>query len=63
MKELFNKYYNNGSYKRDTVINMNDAAKNELIKCFHAESNLLIRDTYFVGGELWMLNEAGTYSY
>ena len=63
VNELLTSYYNNGSYQRDTVINLNEAAQLELISCFHAQVNLLERTTYFVGHQLWMSNEEDTYSY
>lgn len=60
---LLTSYYNNGNYLRHTEINLNETAKNELAKYWHAGSDLLERYTYFVGEELWMLNEKGSYSY
>lgn len=63
VNELLSSYYNNGNYLRHTEINLNETAKNELAKYWHAGSDLLERDTYFVGEELWMTNEKGTYSY
>ena len=66
VNELLTSYYNNGSYQRDTVINLNEAAQLELISCFHANVNILDRTTYFVGNQLWMSHGAkgdGKYSY
>ncbi len=63
VNELLTSYYNYGSYQRDTVINLNEAAQLELISCFHAQVNLLERTTYFVDDQLWMSNEEDTYSY
>ena len=65
VNELFAEYYNNGVYKRDTVININDSVVGDLLKygCFHNGIGLLERETYFVNEELWMSNEANTWSY
>ena len=63
VNELLNEYYNNGTYTRATVINLSNVAKDELAKYWHAGSNLLERTTYFKGGELWMTNDKGEYSY
>lgn len=63
VNELLTSYYNNGSYQRHTVINLNEAAQLELISCFHAQVNLLERTTYFVDDQLWMSNDEKTYSY
>ena len=63
VNKLFTSYYNNGSYQRDTVINMNQATMEELITCFHAGNIVAERTTYFEDDSLWMSNEAGTYSY
>ena len=45
VNELLTKYYNNGSYKRDTVINLknDEATQTDLIECFHAKCNILER--------------------
>ena len=63
VKDLLSTYYNGGVYLRHTEINLSEDAKNELVKCFHAESNLLVRDTYFKGEELWMTHHDSGYSY
>ena len=63
LTSLISKYYNNGTYNRHTIINLNEAAQNELISCFHAKVNKLERNTYFTKNALWMENEEGTYSY
>lgn len=65
VKDLFNEYYNDGVYVRDTSINLTDSKEklNELKQYFHAEVNMLNRTTYFVNDALWMSNEAGSYSY
>ena len=61
--DLLTSYYNDGEYLRHTEINLSEDAKKELVKCFHAESNLLVRDTYFKGEELWMTHHESGYSY
>ena len=63
VQALFTKYYNEGVYTKDTVINLKDSAKEELKTHFHASVNKLERTTYYNGDALWMENEAGTYSY
>ena len=63
VKNLVSNYYFEGSYVRETEIFLNDEAQDELISCFHAKVNMLQRTTYFKPSELWMTNEAGTYSY
>ena len=63
VKDLVSNYYFEGSYIRETKINLNEAAQNELVECFHAEVNMLERTTYFTPNALWMTNEEGTYSY
>ena len=63
LTSLISKYYNNGTYNRHTVINLNDDAKNELKSCFHATVNILERDTYFTPNALWMSIGNGEYSY
>lgn len=60
LQDLFEKYYNNGIYTKDTVINLKDAAKQEVVALFHGSVNNLERTTYYNGGELWMTNDAGT---
>ena len=61
--ELFDKYYNNGVYKKDTIINLTSDAQNDLIRYFHASSNILERTTYYNVNELWMSRGNGYYSY
>lgn len=60
---LLEKYYNDGVYTRHTNIFLTDAAKEDLVRYFHAQSNMLERTTYFKDDALWMTNEAGSYSY
>lgn len=60
---LLTKYYNNGSYVRNTTINLTEAAKADLKPYFHVGANTLVRTTYFEGSELWMSRGNGTYSY
>ena len=63
VNELFNKYYDNGIYIKDTVINLNSAAQGELVEHFHAQVNILERTTYYKNDELWMSRGDGSYSY
>ena len=63
VKDLLTKYYNEGTYTRNTVINLNEGAKNELAKYWHDGSKLLERTTYFKGEELWMTHHESGYSY
>ena len=60
---LLTEYYNNGSYTRETTINLTEKTANELVSCFHAGNIVANRTTVFEGGSLWMTNEAGTYSF
>ena len=60
---LLSKYYNNGSYTRETTINLTTETAQELVSCFHAGNIVANRTTVFEGGSLWMTNEAKTYSY
>ena len=61
--ELFTKYYNEGSYKKDTVININEKVSSELEEYFHANVSLLERTTYYKNDELWMSNGRGYSGY
>lgn len=63
VNQLFNKYYDNGIYVKDTIINLTDAAKDDLINYFHASVNILERTTYYSNDELWMSRGDGKYSY
>lgn len=63
VNHLFNKYYDNGIYVKDTIINLTDAAKDDLINYFHASVNILERTTYYSNDELWMSRGDGKYSY
>lgn len=76
---LLDDEYNDGSYLRHTIINIDaDAVMEDLERLnenlkpeeqvnyanlFHAEVTMLERNTYFDGNQLWMENEEGTYSY
>lgn len=62
---IVNPFYNNGTYVRNTVINidMTDAeVKQDLYYAFHAQSFHTERTTYFYPNELWMTNSAGVNS-
>ena len=63
LSELLTRYFNSGSYTRNTTINLTPETMNELVSCFHAGNIVAERTTVFEGGALWMKNEAGTYSY
>ena len=68
LNTLISPYYNNGVYRKDTVINLKEDAMNELAtqytnKGFHASVTELTRTTYYNGGSLWMSREDGKYSY
>lgn len=57
---LFNAYYNNGTYTKQTVINVKDSTTDEVKAYFHAGANALERTTYYTPGELWMTNAEKT---
>ena len=68
IKELLTSYYNDGIYIKESKINLNSVAQDELVSYFHAECNILERTTYYNGDELLMsaeTNENGelVYSY
>ena len=58
LQTLFQSYYNDGVYVKDTVINVNDDVKDE-IQYFHANVNDLERTTYYNGNELWFSTGSG----
>ena len=70
--KLVENYYNKGTYTKATKININETKVGEDLSkrfpdqgyadLFHG-SKLLERTTYYRGNALWMLNEAGKYSY
>lgn len=60
---LFETYYADGVYTKDTSIYMTEEAVLESIKYFHAQSTVLERTTYYAGDALWMSRGDGTYSY
>lgn len=63
--EILTKYYNNGVYRKDTKINLNDEGVKDLKKHFHVETTLE-RITYYVFDSLWMskgIDEGSLYSY
>ena len=65
VNDLFNQYYNDGYYVKDTTIYLNESAINELTQlgCWHNDVSLLERTTYYRGDALWMSNHLGGYSY
>lgn len=60
VKAILNDYYNDGVYRKDTIINLTESAKAEVIKMFHASCNHLERITYYNGEEIWMTNTSNT---
>ena len=59
LKNMLTKYYDEGYYQKDTVINLNEVAMNEAAKYFHVETHLE-RTTLFDGNELFMTNSNGS---
>lgn len=55
VKAVFTKYYNNGVYTKDTVINVDtEVIKEDLTTYFHAGKNPeLVKTTYYSGENLW----------
>ena len=51
--EVFTDYYNNGVYKKNTTIHLNEEGVNDLAEHFHVE-NHLVRTTYYETDSLWM---------
>ena len=51
--EVFTDYYNNGVYKKDTTIHLNENGVTDLAVHFHVE-NHLVRTTYYEVDALWM---------
>ena len=63
LTEVFNTFYNDGYYKRDTIINIDTVkAGDDLKMYFHNNASDLERTTYFEGDRLWMTNENGVNS-
>ena len=56
LKELLTQFYNDGTYKKETAINLTEAASNELLinGGWHAKANELERTTYYDVDSLWM---------
>ena len=61
--DLFTKFYNDGSYKKDTKIYINEESVSEVKEYFHSNITLLERTTYYNGTELWMSNGNGYSGY
>lgn len=61
--ELFTKFYNDGSYKKDTKIYINENVMKEVENYFHSKVTILERTTYYIGDELWMSNGNGYSGY
>ena len=60
---LFTSFYNEGNYKKDTLINVNDEVLDEIENCFHSKVTTLERTTYYQGDKLWMSNSKGYSGY
>ena len=65
LNTIFDTYYNDGYYTKETKIYLNETATNELttLNCWHNNVSLLERTTYYKGDALWMSNHLGGYSY
>lgn len=63
LNSLVMKYLHNGTYKKETIINLNESTQMELSSIFHAGSDVLERVTYYQDDALWMSNGKGKYSY
>lgn len=63
LNELLDEYRHNGTYKKETIINLNEDSIHELSSYFHAGSTLMKRTTYYQKDSLWMSNGNGKYSY
>lgn len=60
---FFTAFYNDGNYKKDTVINVNENVLDEIENCFHSKVTTLERTTYYQGDKLWMSNSKGYSGY
>ena len=65
VSKLLEGYYNDGTYTRNTTINLTETAVQEVETHFHAECTMLERTTYFTPEALWMTRgeNSETYSY
>lgn len=63
VKTLLNDYYNNGTYTRETKINLTQETSLELKEYFHANVTILERTTYFNKEGLWLSRDDDKYSY
>lgn len=63
VKSLFETYYADGVYTKDTSIYMTDSAVLESIQYFHAGATQLERTTHYTDDALWMSRGNGEYSY
>lgn len=57
VNELFTKYYNSGSYVKETVLNINEFAKEEVEDYLHAGAQIRYRKTTYAPGELTMVTK------
>lgn len=60
VSDLFKEYYYNGTYTKETKINLNVQALIEATKYFHNNCNELERTTYYSEDKLYMFNEVGS---
>ena len=66
LNNLINEYVHDNYYQKDTIININNVAQQELASIFHAGVTILDRTTYYTPSALWMSHGAagdGKYSY
>ena len=54
VKELFTRYYNNGTYTKDSVLYVNKLAEEEVGKYFHASADVKYRKTVYTSTGLSM---------
>ena len=60
---LFEKYYNNGYYTKDSVLNVNDTAISEIKTYFHASASIRYRRTVYTPSALEMVTSVDGVSY
>ena len=56
--ELFTEYYNNGTYVKETVLNTNEFADEDVNDYFHAGAQVKYRQTTYAPGQLSMVTKA-----
>ena len=60
---LFEKYYNHGYYTKDSVLNVNEAAIDEIKTYFHASASIRYRRTVYTPNALEMVTSVDGVSY